>query len=305
MTAPAAAGSRLAPVALVATAILWGSNHVAARAIHDHLPLPSLVFWRWGLALLVLTPIALPTLIAEWPLIRPRLPRLGLLGGVGVGLFSVFLYAGAYHSLALEVGLLNATTPVWVLLIAPLMGGALASRRQMAGIGLALAGTLAILLKGDLANLAALDFRIGNLWALIGAALFAWFTVALGARPLKLSALTVTTLTAWAGLILVALPLYVGFLASGGTDPLLALPPPPAAWSVAYIALGPTLVGNLFWIYGASQIGAARAGPFLYLSPLASLALAVAVLGEPLAAFQFAGAAAILIGLVMANRPRR
>jgi drug/metabolite transporter (DMT)-like permease len=299
--------STVAPVAaLVTTAVLWGSNHVAARAIHGELPLAVLVFWRWGLALLVLTPIALPTMIAEWPAIRPRLPRLFFLGVIGVGLFSVCLYAGAYYSLALEVGLLNATTPIWVLLMAPFVGGVVANRGQVAGIALALLGTLIIVLKGKLSGLSALDFQIGNLWSLIGAILFAWFTVELGRRPFRFSALSVTTLTAWSGLIVVALPFYLFFLLSGGIDPLFdPLSHQGAAISTVYIALGPTLIGNLCWIFGSTRLGAAFAGPFLYLSPVASLLLSVTILGEPLAMFQLVGAAAILLGLWIANRSGR
>jgi len=36
----------LGTLALIATAALWGSNHVVARAARDAIPLPALVFWR-------------------------------------------------------------------------------------------------------------------------------------------------------------------------------------------------------------------------------------------------------------------
>lgn len=295
----------LAAGALAATALLWGSNHVAARAIHGEVPLPVLMFWRWALALAVLTPVALPGLVREWPAVRPRLGRIFVLGTAGVGLFSAFLYAGAYYSLALEVGLLNATTPVWVVLLGMAAGAPSAGGRQWAGIALALAGVAAILLKGDPANIAALEFHIGNIWALAGAIVFAWYTLALGARPLNLSALITTVLMAWSGVLSVIGPAYLGFLLLGGTDPLVPADRPLLpSLAVAYIALGPTLVGNLFWIYGASRLGAARAGPFLYLSPVASLVLAVTLLGEPLALFQLAGAGAILCGVAISSTAR-
>ncbi|MGU3495059.1 DMT family transporter [Xanthobacteraceae bacterium A53D] len=303
MSQPAAASPLPAIGALTATAILWGSNHVAARAIHEAVPLASLIFWRWALALLVLVPIALPGMRREWPAIRLHLWRLILLGALGVGLFSLCLYAGAYHSLALEVGLLNATTPIWVLLLAALTGAAWPGRRRMLGVLIALAGVVLVLLKGDIGNLFALKLGIGNLWSLMAAMVFAWYTLALGARPLRIAALNVTVLTALAGFATVILPVYAGFLLWGGHDPLLAVPEGNAATlAVLYIAVGPTLLGNLFWIYGTSHLGAARAGPFLYLSPLASLVLATTVLGEPFGLVQMAGAAAILCGLIISTR---
>lgn len=297
---PHAVSARLA---LIATAILWGSNHVAARAIHEALPLASLIFWRWGLALAALLPFALPGLWRHRAVVRAHAGRIALLGILGVGLFSLFLYAGAYYSLALEVGLLNATTPVWVVVLTALAGAPRVTGRQIVGVFLALAGVVVILMKGSLAGLSGFEFRIGNLWSLLGAMVFAWYTLALGARPVPIPALSLTTLTAGSGFVFVILPVYAGFLLLGGADPLLSLnPPTEVAAATAYIAFGPTLVGNLFWIFGASRLGAARAGPFLYLMPLASLVLSVTLLGEPLALFQLVGAAAIVGGLILSNR---
>src|SRR3981081_3684069 len=99
------AGPRsLGTLALIATAALWGSNHVVARAARDAVPLPALVFWRWLIAAIILTVIALPSLRRAWPQSRPRLGKLIFGGAAGVGLFSYFLLGGAYQSLAIEVG---------------------------------------------------------------------------------------------------------------------------------------------------------------------------------------------------------
>lgn len=303
---PEAATRLAAMLALATTAVLWGSNHVAARAIHEALPLPALIFWRWGLALLALLPIALPGLVRERAVIRRHARQIAVLGTVGVGLFSICLYAGAYYSLALEVGLLNATTPIWVLLMAAAAGVARPGRGQVAGVAIALGGVLLVLLGANIVHLSGLHFSSGNLFALMAAVLFAWYTYRLGQKPLPLSALSLTVLTALSGFLLVFAPLYAGFLLTGGTDPLTGPDRPlPASLAVLYIALGPTLFGNLFWIYGASRLGAAKAGPFLYLSPLAALLLSTTLLGETLTLWQVAGGAAILFGLWLSSRAGR
>jgi drug/metabolite transporter (DMT)-like permease len=174
-----AASRSLGSAALIATAALWGSNHVVARAAREVVPLPSLVFWRWGLASLALLVIALPALRQAWPAIRPRLPELTLGGAIGVGVFSYLLLGGVYQSLALEVGFINATTPMWVLLIG------LVTRQSeealtpslVCGLALAFAGTLLIICKGRLDALTLVRFSLGNLWSLLAAITFAWFSL--------------------------------------------------------------------------------------------------------------------------------
>jgi hypothetical protein len=103
-----AGSGSLGTLALVATGALWGSNHVVARSVHEMVPLPALVFWRWLPAVSLLSLVAWPSLMQAWPEIRLRLGALICGGVVGVGLFSFSLLGGAYQSLALEVGFINA-----------------------------------------------------------------------------------------------------------------------------------------------------------------------------------------------------
>lgn len=301
---PSQASSTVAAViALTATAMLWGSNYVVARAVHTDIPLPTVVLWRWVLSLVVLTPLAWPTLRKDWPNIRANLFFLICLGMIGVGLFSIFLLAGAYHSTALEVGLLNSTTPIWVVFLSYALGMARSVWLRNIGVVTALAGTCLILFKGTLGNVVGLQFQLGNVWSLIAAILFAWYTVALKFRTLNISVLSLTTIAAWSGVIGAMAPFYLHFLATGGTDPFLSGEAAPnTIIAMLYLALGPTLIANLLWIFGATRLGAARAGPFLYLSPITSTVLAALFLGEQIAWFHLAGFALILLGLYLTNR---
>lgn len=301
---PSQASSTVAAViALTATAMLWGSNYVVARAVHTDIPLPTVVLWRWVLSLVVLTPLAWPTLRKDWPNIRANLLFLICLGMIGVGLFSIFLLAGAYHSTALEVGLLNSTTPIWVVFLSYALGMARSVWLRNIGVVTALAGTCLILFKGTLGNVFGLQFQLGNVWSLIAAILFAWYTVALKFRTLNISVLSLTTIAAWSGVIGAMVPFYLHFLATGGTDPFLSGEAAPnTIIAMLYLALGPTLIANLLWIFGATRLGAARAGPFLYLSPITSTVLAALFLGEQIAWFHLVGFALILLGLYLTNR---
>ncbi|MFZ4808873.1 MAG: EamA family transporter [Hyphomicrobiaceae bacterium] len=107
-----ARGPHLGLLALLATALLWGSNHVVARAVSETVPLPSLVFWRWFVAATLLTPLAMPGIRRSVPFLRANLVEIIVNATLGVGVFSYLLLGAAYNSLALEVGIINATTPL-------------------------------------------------------------------------------------------------------------------------------------------------------------------------------------------------
>ncbi len=142
------------------TAALWGSNHVVARAARDAAPLPALVFWRWLPALIILYGHCVAVPAARLAEIRPRLGELTIGGVVGVGLFSFLLIGGAYQSSAIEVGFINATTPVWVVLIGWIVGQGQIARMGQVGLALAFVGTLLIISKGDLLRLTGLQLNL-------------------------------------------------------------------------------------------------------------------------------------------------
>ena len=54
-----------------------------------------------------------------------------------------------------------------------------------------------------------------------------------------------------------------------------------------------------------ARLGATRAGLFLYLEPISTVALAVPMLGEPLRLSTLAGGALVLAGVWLGQRERR
>jgi drug/metabolite transporter (DMT)-like permease len=116
-------------------------------------------------------------------------------------------------------------------------------------------------------------------------------------------ALPLRVVTGWSGVLLVMLPVYLGWMFYGGA--WLAFDPADARIalaSIAYIAFLPTMLGNLFYLFGVTALGPARAAAFLDLSPLFSAALAIAWLGERIAWYHLAGIAAIFLGLYLLGR---
>ena len=67
--------------------------------------------------------------------------------------------------------------------------------------------------------------------------------------------------------------------------------------ALLYLAIPGLAIGQWFWQEGVASLGATRAGLYLYLEPLATLALAVPLLGEPCGPLIALGGGLVLAGV--------
>src|SRR4029079_74150 len=87
-----------------------------------------------------------------------------------------------------------------------------------------------------------------------------------------------------------------------GKDPsrLAHLPPAAIGWLLFLGVLG--TLAQWFWQLGVARIGAARAGVYVYLEPLATTVLAVPLLGDSVGISTALGALLLLVGVWWAQR---
>jgi drug/metabolite transporter (DMT)-like permease len=93
------------------------------------------------------------------------------------------------------------------------------------------------------------------------------------------------------------------FAAFGDATRVRALSPRGIAATVYLGVLGLAL-GQWFWQTGVSRLGATRAAVYLYIEPLATVALAVPLLGERVGLATAVGAALVVTGVYLGQRRR-
>ncbi len=71
-----------------------------------------------------------------------------------------------------------------------------------------------------------------------------------------------------------------------------------------YVAIFPSLLGQIFFIRAVELIGSGRASQFFNLIPIFGSALAIAILGEDLAWYHIVALAMVLGGIYVAERRR-
>ena len=107
----------LAYLALVCTTALWGSIGVVSRALMETIPPLVMAAARWGVAFGVLLPLAWGERAAIAQALARDWKRLLFLTLVGGAPQSALVYTGLAQSTAINLGLLNSTIPVLIILI--------------------------------------------------------------------------------------------------------------------------------------------------------------------------------------------
>ena len=133
---------------LVTAPLLWAGNAVVGRLVQDLVPPITLNLLRWVLAFVLLLPFAYKVLrpdSALWPHWR----RYALLGLLGIGCYNALQYLALQTSSPINVTLVAASTPIFMLGIGRIFYGQPVTARQMAGAGLSIAGVLLVLCRGQ------------------------------------------------------------------------------------------------------------------------------------------------------------
>ena len=133
---------------LIATA-LWAGNAIAGRLLVGSVSPITLSAARWGLAALLLLPFG-------WRVFKPQSPlwqnkkRFVLLGLFGVGSYNVLLYLALQTSSAINVTLIGASMPIWMLFIGAVWYQVKPSLLQLLGAVVSLIGVAIVLTRGEL-----------------------------------------------------------------------------------------------------------------------------------------------------------
>jgi drug/metabolite transporter (DMT)-like permease len=283
--------SALTPrVALLMTMppLMWAGNAIVGRLLVGHVPPLTLNMVRWVLAALLLAPLGWQAL-RDWRAIAAAWPYLLAVGCLGVGAYNAFQYLALTTSTPLNVTLIAASSPLWMLAVGALLFGQRTAPRQIFGALLSLAGVLLVVARGSWATLTQVQLVAGDIYILIGAMSWALYSWLLVQPPAWLRPPPRQTLHAWgwAGLLLVQV--LFGLLAAGAAaagEQALAQPAAidwRSGWVLAallFVALGPSIVAYRCWGLGVMLGGPALAAFFANLTPLFAALLSALLLGE-------------------------
>jgi drug/metabolite transporter (DMT)-like permease len=278
------------------TSLFWAGNIVLGRYAAGHVPPMTLSCVRWIGAYVMLWPFARTHMKRDWPALRARLPLMVTLSATGFAINNALSYWALQYTQALNALLIQSSGPLFVALWSLLLFGLRLTWAQLAGITISLAGVMTIILRGNVATLAGVQFNRGDVM-LTGALLaFGLYSALMTRRPVA-HPLSLISFTTGCGAALL-FPFSVWELATGFTLKFDLL----TITALVYVVIFPSTLAYLFFNRAIALIGPNRAAPFFHLMPVFGSAMAILLLGEEPRLFHLVGYVLVLAGVVIASR---
>jgi drug/metabolite transporter (DMT)-like permease len=196
---------------------------------------------------------------------------------------------------ATNTGWIVAASPLTIALLAALVLKEPIPPAMRLGLAIATLGIVLLVSRGELTSLDWLA-SVGDWLALVST--LTWATYTIVTRDLSRARDPVAVALAMT-LPLGAAALVLPWVLDGWTP--LATLPAEVIGALVFLGLGGVALAQWFWQIGVARLGAAKAGLFLYLEPLATTALAVPFLGESFGVAAALGGALVLAGVFVAQ----
>ncbi|MDX9666610.1 DMT family transporter [Pseudomonas sp. P5_152] len=272
---------------------IWAGNTVITKMSAGAISPAEIGFYRWLLAGLLFTPFMLKPVLQHWPLIRPNLGKIFVLGVLGMAVYQSLAYFAASLTSATNMGIILSLMPLMSLAMAIISLGQRLTAGALVGALLSFSGVLVVVSSGSLATLLEHGLNLGDAMMLIATLAYAIYSTLLKKWQLRLPPLVLLYLQVLVAVV-VLFPLFVASPKTGLTLHNVPL--------VLYACLLASMVAPLAWMQAVVRLGPSRTTQFFNLLPLITALIAAVVLHEQLALYHLVGGALTLGGVIVCER---
>lgn len=281
-------------IAVFVAHFLWGINFLVAKLTLQEIPLMSLAFLRFTLAVIFILPFLL-TDKSSLKVDKEDIPRLIIIGALMVSLNIGLFFAGLERTTITSAAVLTMTTPIFSILLAWWFLKEKVYLKNLGGIALGLIGALLVI---DLpsffsGNTLSSQNMIGNI--LIALASMCWVVGAILSKKMlkKYSTLTITFVMFLVGSATFLIPAVNEYLQNPGWVYQIT---PVGISGILFMTLCSSISAFFLFEWGMSRIGVTRANFFQYFEPFVAGSLGILVLGEKAGIMFLVGGILIAIG---------
>jgi drug/metabolite transporter (DMT)-like permease len=278
-------------ILLLSAVVIWGWTFVATKILVAELNPVEMLAMRLFIGVPVLGVLLL---VRRVPLSFTRADVLPLVsGGMILVCHFVIQIAGLETTTATNTAWLISVSPLAIVLLSFVVLREPVGRSTVAGLAVASAGIVLLVSGGRLTELGWLR-STGDWLILVSAFTWAIYTVATRNLSRRRPALAVTFVIMLVAAAVAAVLVWLW----GDLGRVRSLTPRGVA-AILYLAIPGLALGQWFWQEGVARLGASRAALYLYLEPIATLALAIPLLHEPFGLAAALGGALVLAGVYL------
>lgn len=273
--------------------LIWSIDTIVSKLSAGSIDPAAISFYRWLLALLVLTPFCLPGVWRHRHPIKTQLWRLLVLGLLGMVLYQSLAYYAAHSVSAVMMGILGATIPLLTILLSLVVLRLAPTRGILIGGLLSFAGLVWLVSAGNPAQLLSQRLGNGELMMLAASTSYALYGVLTKRWAIPLPTWQSLYVQIFFGVLL----LLPGFWHA----PEVALNADNIPL-VLFAGLFASIVAPFLWILGVQRLGASTTSIFMNVVPVFTAIIAVLFLHEQLHAYHWIGGGLTLVGVILAQR---
>ncbi|CAH8235984.1 DMT family transporter [Vibrio aestuarianus] len=274
------------------TVLIWGGNSIINKLAAETIEPSAMSFYRWFVAMLILTPFCLPTVIRQWNIIKPYLSKLAFLAMLGMVLNQSLGYYAGLTTTASNMSLITSLVPLLSVFISvPLLNKRISGLSIVGGV-LSLSGLTFMLGQGDMSFFIHQDITQGDALMVAAAIVYALYCVLLKRWKMPLSNWTLIYMQGLFAVFML-IPLWLSsdqLLPTNGSLPL-----------IAYAAVGASLLAPWMWVKAIDIIGADSSAMFMNLLPVVAVSLAATLLGETVQSYHFIGGLMVVSGVILSQ----
>lgn len=274
------------------TVVIWSGNAIVNKMASVAIEPGAMSFYRWALAIVILTPCCLPHVIRQWKDVKKHLPQLAMLALLGMALNqSLGYYAGLTTSVS-NMALISSLVPLFsVFASVPLLKKRI-STLSIVGATISLLGLAYMLGKGDMFFFLRQKLAQGDAMMLVAALVYAFYCVLLKKWKMPFGNWTLIYLQGLCALVMLA-PLWL-------TSKHL-LPSAQAVPLIAYAGIAASVIAPWMWVKAIDVLGADSTAMFMNLLPVIAVALAAVMLGETVHLFHAVGGFMVITGVALSQ----
>ena len=281
------------------TVVIWGGTFIATKVTLREVSPATIVWLRFGSGVVILGFTVAARKQFAWPA-RSELGYFALLGFIGVTFHQWLQATGLITAAATTTAWIVATIPVFSALLGWLVLKEKLGPIRVGGILLAALGVVLIVSNGDLRSLFSGSFgSFGDFLILISAVNWAVFSV------LSRRGLQAHPATRMMFFVMVFGWLFANVWLFGFGPGLTEIPRLSSNGWAGILVLG--ILGSglayIFWYDALQAIPTSQVSAFINIEPLVTTVMAAFMLGEVITLVSILGAAAIILGVYIVNRP--